>query len=217
MLRDLQNLLGAAYDIELTADVREYLVTDAAALRPLEEEARARPGPEKLLLLEESGELAMALYLEATLLERLAGADPWECLSDHNLGDFCTVVEGVSHLNYVAWNAGRDKCVTLLELEMQAEIDKYVAARLLLARQPGSGFAGRLCERLFDSPDFDPALSREEATRYREANRLAARYCRSLAQRFPAAGVAAPMLGELRAFYRLPQPAKFDRIRTAAN
>lgn len=217
MLRDLQNLLGRAYDIELTADVREYLVTDAAMLRPLEEEARVRPGPEKLLLVEESGELAMALYLEAALLDRLAGADPWECLADHNLDDFCTVVEGVSHLNYIAWNAGRDKCVTLLELETQAEVDKYVAARLVLARQPGSELCGGLCGRLFENPDFDPALSPEEATRYRDANRLAARYCRSLAQRFPAAGVAAPMLGELRAFFRLPQPAKFDRIRAVTH
>jgi hypothetical protein len=158
----------------------------------------------------------MMLYVEAALLERLAEADPRDRLSDHNLGDFCTVVEGLSHLNYVAWNAGRDKCVTLLELEMQAEVDKYVAARLLLAGQPGSAIAARLCERLFDSPGFDPALSATEATRYRDAHRLAARYCRSLAQRFPAGGVAGPMLGELRAFFRLPQPAKLDRIRTAA-
>jgi hypothetical protein len=215
VLRDFQNLLGAAYDIELTADVREYLITDAAALHPLA--ARSRPeAPEKLLLLEDEGELAMALYVESALLDRLARADPRERLSDENLGDFCTAVEGVSHLNYVAWNAGRDKCVTLLELEMQAEVDKYVATRLLLADQPGSGIAEGLFERLFENPKFDSSLSVSEAIRYRDANRLASRYCRVLEKRYQSGRVPGAMLGELRAFFRLPQPAKVDRIRTAA-
>ena len=215
MLRDLQNLLGAAYDIELTADVREYLITDTAALHPLAAQPRAE-APEKLLLLEDEGELAMALYVEAALLDRLARADPRERLSGENLGDFCTAVEGVSHLNYVAWNAGRDKCVTLLELEMQAEVDKYVATRLLLADQPGSDLAHRLIERLFDDPQFDSSLSVSEAIRYRDANRLAARYCRGLDQRYPTGRVPGAMLGELRAFFRLAQPAKVDRIRAVA-
>ncbi len=50
-----------------------------------------------------------------------------------------TALEGVSHFVYLAWNAGHDKPVSLLELEMQAEVDKYVGSYWLMRRQlPGS-------------------------------------------------------------------------------
>ena len=59
-------------------------------------------------------------------------------LHDGNVADYWTALEGVSHFLYLAWNAGHDKPVSLLELEMQAEVDKYVASYWLMRRQfPG--------------------------------------------------------------------------------
>lgn len=215
LLRDLQALLGTVYGTGVPADVLEYLVTDAASLQRLEEPGASREMEEKLLIQEGGGELGMALYLDAGLLDRLSAADPRRQLCGRNLGDFCTVLEGISHFNYVAWCAARDQAVTLLELEMQAEIDKYVGARLLLADQHGSDLGGRLFESLFAAPLFDDALQPEELERYREAGRFAKRYCRSLESRFPARRFAPGMVRELRAFYRLAQPAKISHIHSA--
>ena len=77
----------------------------------------------------------MSLYVEPGVLERLAQSDPLEKLDADNLEDFWTAFEGVSHFTYYAWNAQLEKPVTLLEMELQAEVDKYVATTLLLLRQ----------------------------------------------------------------------------------
>lgn len=215
LLRDLQSLLATVYGTGVPADVLDYLTTDTGWVRDCEDPAGARDIEEKLLLCEADGELGVALYLDAALLDRLSVADPRERLCGRNFADFCTVLEGISHFNYVAWCAGRDQAVTLLELEMQAEIDKYIGARLLLENQEHSDLGGRLFARLFDDPLFDDALTPREFERYRSACRFATRYCRSLEDRFPRGPLAAPMVRELRAFYRLPQPGKISHIHSA--
>lgn len=216
LVRELQCLLAALYCVDIEADVRDYLVTDAQSLAPWDQAARARDVAEKLLIEEGAGEIGLALYLDGGLLGRLEGLGPRERLCDVNLADFCLALEGVSHFNYVAWNAARDKCVTLLELEMQAEVDKYVGVRTLLSRQAPGGPHEPLLRSLFDAPAFDPALDAEEAGRYRHAARLAAGYCRSLESRYPGGTVHAGMLRELRSFYRWSQPDKLSHIHGAS-
>lgn len=215
LLRDLQCLLATLYGVEIDADVRDYLVTDAAALAHLEQAGAARATAEKLLIEQGAGEVGLALYLDQSLLDRLALQDPRQTLCGRNLPDFCLALEGVSHFNYVAWNAALDKTVTLLELEMQAEVDKYLCARVLLNAQADSDLDACLLESLFDEPAFDAALSAEELGRYRDASRFAGQYCRSLECRFPAGPPRAAMLRELRTFYRWSQPAKVSHIRSA--
>jgi hypothetical protein len=213
LLRDLQCLLEELYGIETGADVRDYLVTCPMTLQALELDGPSRDIEEKLLVEEEGHELGLALYLDADLLERLAALDPRKQLCEANIGDFCTALEGISHFSYLAWNAAIDKPVTLLELEMQAEVDKYIGARLLLGRQGRGSFVGdRLLGRLFDNPVFDDRLDPEELSRYETASHFAGRYCHSLENRFPAGLPGSPMVRELRNFYRWPQPAKVSHI-----
>lgn len=214
MLRDLQSMLSRINGIEQSLDVHDFLVTDAGLLEQLEATEDARPTTEKVLLQESSEALDMALYLDAKLLERLRSRDPRERLVHANLVDFWTVLEGISHFNYIAWNAAADKSVTLMEVEMQAEVDKYVGARLLSEQQQTS-LGDSVFRRLFDNPRFDDNLDPGELSRYRNASRFAGRFCRSLEKRFPAPQLMPAMLQELRAFYRLPQPEKVGHIQSA--
>ena len=86
-----------------------------------------------------AGELALSLYLDPALLRRLAAADPLERLHGGNVADCLTALEGVSHFLYLVWNASHDRPVSLLELEMQAEVDKFIVSHWLLRRQvPGT-------------------------------------------------------------------------------
>lgn len=215
MLDQLQHLLAGLYGLDLQADVRDFLVTDAAVVRRLEGEG-GRPAEEKLLVREQAGELALTLYLSADLLARLERSDPLAHLEDANLADFCVALEGVSHFNYLAWSAAANRRVTLLELEMQAEVDKYVGARVLLARQQRAAALGGLLARFLAEPRFQPDLDAEELQRYRHAARFAGRYCRSLASRYSEPHPGTAMTRELRHFYRLPQPAKVSHIHAAA-
>lgn len=215
MLRDFQLMLSRLYGIEQALDVCDFLLTDARLLAELEGGADVRPTPEKVLVQESSDEMGITLYLDAKLLERLTSLDPRRQLSRANLADFWTVLEGVSHFNYITWNAAADKSITLLEIEMQAEVDKYVSARLLLGQQSDNTLIDSLFSRLFDDPGFDASLGPSELSRYRSASLYAGRFCRSLEQRFPTTSLAPEMLEELRAFFRLSQPAKVGHIQSA--
>lgn len=215
MLTQLQTMLSDLYGIEQLHDVLDYVVTDRRFLSGVETPETARDTEEKLLICQAGDELALSLYLAPELLERLQDCDPGCRLDAVNFADFCTVLEGVSHFNYVAWNATADRSVTLHELEMQAEVDKYAGALAVLAARPDSALGDSLFECLFGDPVFADDLEPIERERYRSASAFAARFCRTLAQRFPQ-GLSRPgMLGELRTFYRLSQPDKVSHIQSA--
>ena len=215
-LRAMQAQLGRLYDTELEHDVRDYLVTDRDLLTALTAGSPGRVSDEQLIVVEGDGAVDLALFVDHAVLGRLAAADPREHLSGTNLADFWTVLEGVSHFHYVVWNAGFDKPVTLLELEMQAEVDKYISTRLLLQDLPPATLGKPLLTRLFDDPAYDPRLAPDEMDRYQAATALAGRYCAKLESRFPLMALTPDLLRELRTFYRLPQTAKIARIRDHA-
>ena len=128
--------------------------------------------------------MELGLYLDASVLERLGRRCPLVALDESNLGDYCTALEGVSHFHYVTWSAGLDRRVSLLELELQAEVDKYASALSLLLAQREGRFPGELFQRLFEGCRLLPHLTAAERERYSEAHRCAARFCERLETRF---------------------------------
>ena len=212
LLRELQDMLARLYGLDLEADVRDYLVTDSRLLECIPADGHV-PASETLFVHEDGDELGLTLYLNEELLERLLSANPCDSLSFGNLDDFCKVLEGVSHFVYLAWNALNDKSVTRLELELQAEVDKYVSSRLLVESQDDTSLASQhLKHHLFDRVRYLDELDESERARYEHANDTVRRYCHSLEQRFSAQRVCAAMLTELRAFYRMTQPDKFSHL-----
>jgi hypothetical protein len=207
VLRGLQSLLERLYDVELNHDVYDFLVTEGRPVAGVEEE---------LLLAEtlEAGGLrgaGVALYLDPQLLSRLENADPQRALTERNLADYCTALEGVSHFVYSTWRLDRDVPVSLLELETQAEVDKYAVTVFLLGgQQGGTQYPAQVHPRLFDRVSFDARLEPDQYERYRMAHRCAAHYCRRLERRFVSRGTAKieGLVRELRRFYRLGSAAK---------
>jgi hypothetical protein len=209
-LATLQGALADIYDLPGTPDVEEFLMTDRARLASYSE----RASDEQLLVAEDGDTLSLALYIDATVLERLAKADPCDALTGENLADYLTVAEGVSHFVYVAWNAGHDKPVTLLELELQAEVDKYVLGAWLLRAQGEGRFPRELHRALFERTHVDPCAAGDRAGMYRTASTYAERFCRRVAARLErrAAGASRELLTELRRFYRCGSASKMRFI-----
>ena len=142
LLGHLQTLLTDLYALEVSYDVHDFLITDERVASTLD--SGGRDVEEKLLISERDGETAdVSLYLQAELLDRLRRNNPSHRLNTRNIGDFCTALEGISHFLYFAWNADLDKSITLMEMELQAEVDKFVMTCVLLRRQ-GSRFPAGL-------------------------------------------------------------------------
>jgi len=214
LLSRLQALIGGIYDVRIAHDVHDFLVTDR---RQLPVAARGGSAEEELLLAQspDGAEVALSLYLDPALLERLKHADPWRRLDGGNVADCLTALEGVSHFVYLAWHAAHDQPVSLLELELQAEVDKFVASHLLLRRQHPEHFPLELRRVLFEHAHPDPRLAPGRAELYREASRYAARFCERLEQGMARArrpGATAEVLAELRRFYRLTTARKRAHI-----
>ena len=214
VLRGLQSLLGRLYDVEQLYDVYDFLITDRRVVAGAERLNERRTLDEELLLAETGDGAGIALYLDAQLLSRLEAADPHRALTEDNLADYCTALEGVSHFVYSTWRLARDLPVSLLELETQAEVDKYAVTVFLLSAQlGGASYPAQVHPRLFDRVSFDARLDRDQHERYRTAHRCAAHYCRRLERRFVNRGVARieALVRELRGFYRLGHTAKIRR------
>jgi hypothetical protein len=210
LLRELQKLIVGLYDAPAEHDVYDFLITDAARAAALQGSAAAPPTDEQLLVAEDGDGVGISLYVDRAVIERLGARCPLHRLSEDNLADYCTALEGVSHFHYFVWSAGRQRHVSLLELELQAEVDKYASALRLMLGQRAGRFPAELFERLFEGAQFAPHLSTSERTRYEEAHRFAARFCRRLEERFLRRRQARPegLLAELRTFYRLGRHAK---------
>lgn len=159
-------------------------------------------GREVVWVRESEGELEVALHLP----EEVLAADP------PSLDGLCQVAEGVSHFMYIAERARRGLPTTWLELELQAEVDKYA----LLARLGGGDFdparAARLRERLFVHVSFTHAEGTDEGERYRVANQVGARFAEKLEQLATRGG---RVLRALRDFYGAGQREKLEIVMAA--
>jgi hypothetical protein len=186
----LQERLEQHYDLALSARVADYVFTEATTRRAL-----LGSGPtsrEQLLIAECEGSLAISLFLDPDLLRD----------AEQSIDAQAAIVEGVSHFVYVVWRAERDSACTQLELELQAEVDKF----LLLA--PGFDDPLSAFEALFERIRLQPQLGLVERDRYLAANRAAACVCRSLLAQFDGRFQHPQAQAWLRRFYRMPAQDK---------
>jgi hypothetical protein len=167
--------------LEETPDVRGFV-----------REATAPGERESLLLREQDGELEMALVV------------PAEAANDHD--GWLQLAEGVSHFVYVANRARQELPATQLELELQAEVDKFVL--LVLEQAPWHhGEAFEVHTRLYERVRYLHEAGTELGDRYRTANDLAARFVRRLMTRRGDCTHAT-----LRRFYRAGQAEKIRLV-----
>jgi hypothetical protein len=118
----------------------------------------------------------------------------------------------VSHFLYLLFRARSERPVTRLELELQAEVDKYLIALFFLSLQNEGAVPAGLRRLLFDRYRLVEGLTAESAARYHEASRLARRYCGWLESRFLRGGRLSDLAREARRFWRLGQREKLETI-----
>jgi hypothetical protein len=192
----VQRALERLYQLDRVADIDPFVTPAEAGER------------EALLVREVGGDLEMSVRLPALARKEFDAA------KDLDLDPLCQIIEGVSHFVYLADRAQACREATQLEMELQAEVDKYVvlAASLGVIDLRSSA---RLRARLYDEVSFSHDAETELGERYRMANALAGRFVRRLERDYLAARRYPEMHASLRAFYRMGQEEKL-RVGRAA-
>jgi hypothetical protein len=187
----VQHKLEGLYGLEPGPDIADYV------------RAGPRTDHEHLLVREVDGVVEMALALPDHLVVLNAHTIPCEPSNA-----WLELIEGVSHFVHVAERARTNLPTTLLELELQAEVDKFVllgftvlGRRLARRVEPQ---ASLLYWRLFDGAWYLYPPDTTLGDRYRTASDLAARFVARLL------GLRSNerVLGLLRRFYRSGQADK---------
>lgn len=204
MLSLVQRQLQAVYRVD-APDVGDFLLDDAQ-LEELLGPAR-RPADEWVLVRETPDGLDLAVWIADAHRARLAHAGDLPGAIDGAFPALCAAIEGVSHFLMLIERARRGEPVRLLELEAQAEVDKFVFARLHAPERSREWRA-----RLFRDSGLQDGLDAEERDRYVEAGRLAEGLCAHL-DRHPHDGAR---LHDLRGFWRASGHQRMERLRRLA-
>ncbi len=200
----LQDNLENIYGVR-TLRAANFLV-DRSRLIELRGAERA---PEELLLLERPRGLDIGLYIATDVLDRLAEPGPWTA---SRLSAHCIAAEGVSHFIYVASRATIGRPVSQLELEAQAEVDKYASVLFDLWAHGQRHASPELRAELFHHAQYRPHLDGTQRERYRLANLLASAYARFIETRYVLAGAFEALLRELRRLWRLGASEKLSHL-----
>jgi hypothetical protein len=190
----VQRRIEAFYELEPAPAITPFVRVDADA--------------REQVLVQESGEAVdlVVLLPRACALALLARSATLE------LDAYMGAIEGISHFIHLADRARTELPTTLLELELQAEVDKFA----FLAGEPENQHQHRgdlvsLHRRLYEDVTFLHASASERGQRYRLANELAARLWSQLIRKGPTAAHR----GMLKRFYRASQADKIRMVRAA--
>ncbi len=121
----------------------------------------------------------------------------------------CQVVEGVSHFVLIAERARCELPTSHLELEFQAEVDKFLILGVLPEPLPSLERV-RLRWRLFDAVRYEDAAGTVTGDRYRLANRMAERFVDRLDREFLRRSRMRELRSYLQRFFRAGQTAKLE-------
>ena len=179
LLDSLQVVLAQINDAPVSHRVSEFHLAERSRCAALLGRDLVEQEDEQVLFSESEHGVGLSVYIDAQVLQRLQQCNPLQRLDAQNLADFCTAVEGISHFHYLVWCLLHDRQVSLLELELQAEVDKYALASLLVTRQHGCR-PSRLHYNLFDRLLLVAGLPLESRQRYQEAHHHAAYFCQRL-------------------------------------
>jgi hypothetical protein len=217
LLERIKGLLERTYGMEaVVEDVGRFIVGDLGYRRLYGSGDGVAPVGSiehlgaKTLIREADGDIRLCIYYPDALIRCLERHPPDRGVRDDNVDAFATLVEELDHLLCIAERVIQTRQLSLFELELHANVSKYlVLARFLAGRSPRIEARRRAWLRyhLFDKGvwcDEDPGVR----LRYRDATRWAGQFLDRLGRLRPA-----DRIDLLRDFHRAGAPGKLRLIR----
>jgi hypothetical protein len=134
--------------------------------------------------------------------------------TDTGLDTLCQLIEGVSHFVYLAERARVERAATQLELEVQAEVDKWVVIAASI-HQFDADRSAALRAHLYEHVAFVHGAESELGERYRMANAAAHGFVRRLEREFVSRARFGDLQAELWRFFHVGQEEKLRLGRAA--
>jgi len=217
LLHGIQGLLERTYGMRTGPDAARFVIGDLGFRKFYVEVRSGHPEVGARTLVRETGEgVRAAIYYPDGMIARLEAHPPHRGLGEANVDVFAALVEELDHLLCIAEAVELGRPVSLLELELHANVSKtLVLARFLAGARARPLDAARrtwLRYHLFHKGEWAGGTDMERR-RYREAARLALRFLDALDRCLPAA-----RLSVLRQFHAAAGQGKrelIERLETA--
>lgn len=209
-VNQLQQRLQSIYEIETEHSVSNFMINNDTCKHYFDTETSRIK--ETVFVRETDDCLDISVYLDEEILDHLTDENPAVSLHQGNLEDFFLATEGVSHFLKLVWHGEYERSVSLLELELQAEIDKFVLMYFYFNDQLTLFNTREVRKLLFEKIEIKQDLDDAQRMRYQDANYFAGKYCQALERNYLDRESGDLLLQELRRFYRLPFSGKLRRI-----
>lgn len=157
MIESIQEKLQTIYRLPVFPKVRQFLLSPAQA-QLFDGSIRDQP---RVLFFEENDDANIGIYLGKKIFKNITK-------NNHvfSLQDFCVVAEEVSHFVYLLWSKCNAKKINLLDLEIQAEVDKFLITKELFPNKE------TMIQKMFEKITLRKGLTSAQEDRYLIANRL---------------------------------------------
>ena len=164
----LYDFLCSFYNLPAGLHPSDFLLTKPPHLEPT---ANDRWGREAVFAIKKGNNWDVGIYIKPEIMKRLEE-------NKFSIDELSCAIEGVSHFVYLIDRIKHNKHCSLLELELQAEVDKFIT--LSACGKFKSAHTIKSFKALFNLFKFSKHLNSDEKTRYFLANKFAAKYCDKL-------------------------------------
>lgn len=164
------------------------------------------PGREALFIRENGDDVELGLFLNPTIITALEYGDELS-----HLDELGCAIEGLSHFIYVADRISKSRKFSRLELELQAEVDKFILINLIASVREGCA-PPEFFEKQFETFEYADGMSNEDAERYSTANHFASKFCSFLREKYFNPLNLAGLVNEARGFFREDVSGKLQRL-----
>jgi len=221
LLEKLQGIIERTYDLQPgVGEIGPYVIGDQGyrtiysglqAAGKVTDKVMSPSCGARTLLRRDGDGLAVSVYYPDSLIECLERNDTTRRLDDGNVDAFTVLVEELDHFLVIAERFRSGGAISLLDLELHANVTKYLMLKLFVGRMRRLTRLSQVDSawirfHLFEKGDYVDA-DPDVRARYHDASRFAARYVRQL-DLLP----ATQRPRQLRRFHRMSPQAKIAHI-----
>ncbi len=221
LIKELQRKIEKTYALDTgITNIEQYIIGDKGYEEFYAEEnirtvVNSHSGA-KVLIRDAGDTLKVSIYYPDELIRKLEGNDPRLGLHDDNIDLCASFVEELDHFLFIVQNYKQNRPFSLLELEIQANVTKYLVLKYFIALQNKSIKLSNFDKEyiryhLFYKRKYD-IEDTSERKRYEDAGKFGMMYTKHI-DLLP----QEDRLRDLRQFSRMTCPSKIRHIQSARN